>query len=249
MQLRLFTSAKFGIMNSEEKILKLISYDDCSNDEAIVYLQSLRNKKIENLKKDKSNLKDAVDNIDFKTQEIAFSNYPAFIKTSESSRAVLKGWNEATKTVETIINKGPSFLDQCDQFSPLKTLSAMRLNMTTMKKHVVLLEIMELPQLMTSLLEPHREERYEDALELAAYVAKMGVNFENTSTVNVSSDATIPCFYFSIQTIIICFQSIVKSIEESWNVMVSQLLNELRSDLTLPKCLKVVGFLRRSVKK
>lgn len=191
-------------MNPEEKILKLIGYDCCTNDEAIAYLQSLRNKKIETLKKEKSNLKDNVNNIDFKTQEIAFCNYPAFIKTSESSRAVLKGWNEATKTVETLIGKGPAFLDKCDEFSPLKTLSAMRLNMTTMKKHVVLLEIMELPQLMTSLLEPHREERYEDALELASYVAKMGVNFENTPTVNVSSDEGFLAINFHILISVYC---------------------------------------------
>lgn len=172
----------------------MIGCDSSDSNEAVAYLQSLRNKKVDLLKKEKTNLKDSCANNDLKTQEIAFSNYPAFIKTAESSRAVLKGWNEATKTVSKLIDKGPEFLDQCDGFSPLTTLSAMRSNMTTMKQHVVLLEIMELPQLMSSLLEPHREERYEDALELAAYVAKMGVNFEDNPTVNVSFDETASCF-------------------------------------------------------
>jgi conserved oligomeric Golgi complex subunit 8 len=37
----------------------------------------------------------------------------------------------------------------------------------------------------------------------------------------------------------------VKTIEKSWHVMITQLLLELKCDLTLPKCLQIVGFLRR----
>ena len=37
----------------------------------------------------------------------------------------------------------------------------------------------------------------------------------------------------------------MKTIESSWHVMITQLLNELRCDLTLPKCLQIVGYLRR----
>lgn len=173
-------------MDSEDKILKLINYEASPENraEAVRYLQKLRSYKKENLKKDTVNLKDDLNNLDLHTQEIAFSNYPAFIKTAESSRQVLKGWNETTKNVETLIEKLPDFSQKCDDFvrSTLDIQSASRLNSLTMKRHVELLEILELPQLMESSI---REEHYEDALELAAYVQKLGAKFDNVPVVNV----------------------------------------------------------------
>lgn len=35
------------------------------------------------------------------------------------------------------------------------------------------------------------------------------------------------------------------TIEESWHTMLKQLLAQLKTDLQLPKCLQVVGYLRR----
>jgi conserved oligomeric Golgi complex subunit 8 len=174
-------------MDSDDKILKLIDFEASpeTRAEAGNYLQKLRNYKKENLKKDAVNLKDNLSNLELNTQEIAFSNYPAFIKTAESSRQVLKGWNETTKNVENLIEKLPDFGDKCDDFvrSTLEIQSSARLNSLTMKRHVELLEILELPQLMESSI---REEHYEDALELAAYVQKLGAKFENVPVVNVS---------------------------------------------------------------
>lgn len=66
----------------------------------------------------------------------------------------------------------------------LEINSASRLNSLTMKKHVELLEILELPQLMESSI---RKEKYEDALELASYVQKLNAKFENVRVVNVRS--------------------------------------------------------------
>lgn len=180
----------FFEMESDDKILKLVEFDVTSDTraEAVNYLQKLRTYKKENLKKDTVNLKDSLNNLDLRQQEIAFSNYPAFIKTAESSRQVLKGWNETTKNVENLIEKLPDFSQKCDEFvrSTLEIQSASRLNSLTMKRHVELLEILELPQLMESSI---REEHYEDALELAAYVQKLGAKFDNVPVVNVSFDS------------------------------------------------------------
>lgn len=40
-------------------------------------------------------------------------------------------------------------------------------------------------------------------------------------------------------------QSIVLAIEGSWHTMLKQLLAQLKNELQLPKCLQVVGYLRR----
>lgn len=174
-------------MDSEEKILKLINYEASAEnkEEAISYVQKLRGYKKDNLKKDSVNLKDDLNNLDLQTQEIAFSNYPGIIKTAESSRQVLKGWSETTKNVESLIEKLPDFSKECDEFvrTTLDIQSASRCNSLTLKKHFELLEILELPQLMESSI---RQEKYENALELASYVQKLGGKFDNIPVVNVS---------------------------------------------------------------
>ena len=174
-------------MEAEDKILKLINFESSAVDrnEAVNYLQKLRGYKVENLRKDTVNIKDDLNNLDIQSQDIAYSNYQSFIKTAESSRQVLKGWNETTKNVENLIEKVPVFTENCDSF--VKTAydlnTSSRLNALTMKKHVELLEILELPQLMELSI---REEKYADALELASYVDKLSSKFDNVPIVNVS---------------------------------------------------------------
>lgn len=70
-----------------------------------------------------------------------------------------------------------------DEFvkTTLEINTASRLNSLTMKKHVELLEILELPQLMESSI---REEKYDDALELAAYVQKLRIKLGNIPIYN-----------------------------------------------------------------
>lgn len=174
--------------NSDDKILKLIGFDSLSIDknEASNYLQKLRSYKKENLAKATHNLKDDLNNLELEQQETAFQNYPAFSSLAESSRQVLKGWNETTKNVDKMIIKAPQFTNSdCNSFvkSSFEMTNAARLNSITMKRQVELLEILELPQLMEKSI---TEEHYEDALELAAYVQKIGSKFENIPLVNVS---------------------------------------------------------------
>lgn len=44
---------------------------------------------------------------------------------------------------------------------------------------------------------------------------------------------------------ILCSQNIVKEVEASWWTLMHQLIAQLRCDLQLPRCLQVVGYLRR----
>ncbi|CRL02517.1 CLUMA_CG015074, isoform A [Clunio marinus] len=211
-------------MSSEEKILKLINFEATpeTKAEAINYLQSLRRFKKEVLKKNSSQLENEFNNLEQETIQLAYGNYATFIKTAESSRQVLKGWNETSKNLDCLIEELPTFSEKCDVFikSTLSIQSSSRLNSLTLKKYQEILEILELPQLMESSL---RDEKYEDALELASYVQMLGMKHKSIPVVN----------------------NIVKIIESSWQVMISQLLSELKNDLTLPKCLQIVGYLKR----
>lgn len=45
--------------------------------------------------------------------------------------------------------------------------------------------------------------------------------------------------------LLLVLQSIVRSVEALWHTMLVQLVAQLRMDLQLPKCLQIVGYLRR----
>lgn len=43
----------------------------------------------------------------------------------------------------------------------------------------------------------------------------------------------------------LCLQSILDDVNRAWLLMLHQLLNQLKQDLGLPRCLQIVGHLRR----
>ncbi|KAL3265237.1 hypothetical protein HHI36_009451 [Cryptolaemus montrouzieri] len=107
------------------------------------------------------------------------------------------------------------FADKSNGISSLR-----KLNSLTLTKNAQLLEILELPQLMHSFID---DGLYDDALELASYVRKLHLKH---------SDIPI-------------FKNILEDVEKGWFSMLHQLLYQLRQEITLPKCLQIVGLLRR----
>ncbi|ALC39317.1 CG6488 [Drosophila busckii] len=211
-----------------ERVLKLIFPDGLpdnlrGNPELDNYLAKLGTCKVEQLKKEQTRLADETKRILEQTQDLAISNYKTFITTAENSRSIFNEFQKAEEQVDTLIGKLPTFSGKCEQF--LKDSSELteqrRLNSITLQKNAQLLEILELPQLMERCI---REGRYEEALELAAYVQKLGQH----------QGHLIPVV-----------NSIVRSVEALWHTMLVQLVAQLRTDLQLPKCLQIVGYLRR----
>lgn len=163
-------------------------------------------------------IKAAVEN----TQDLAISNYKTFILTSECSREIFREFKETEQKLDSLVDHLPLFSDACQKFinKSHEINAERRLNSITLKKNDQLLEILELPQLMDACI---KAGRYEDALELASHVQRMGQKHENIAII----------------------REIVKSIEGSWHTMLLQLLGQLKTDLQLPKCLQVFGYLRR----
>ncbi|XP_013109965.2 conserved oligomeric Golgi complex subunit 8 [Stomoxys calcitrans] len=210
-----------------ERILKLIFPDGLpenlvDNPELFNYLNKLGTYKVDQLKKEQTRLTEETKHIVEQTQDLAISNYKTFIKTAENSRSIYKEFQNAESQVSTVVEKLPELSDKCEAFleQSVEINEQRRLNSITLKKNAQLLEILELPQLMERCI---REGRYEEALELAAYVQKMGEN----------------------QGHILVVKSIVNSVESLWHTMLVQLVAQLRTDLQLPKCLQIVGYLRR----
>ena len=106
------------------------------------------------------------------TQELAFSNYKTFIQTSSCSKEVFSSFTETEAQLDQLLEKLPAFRTQCSEFeaSAQEISSHRRLTSLSLARHTTLLEVLELPQLMETVV---RNGHYDEALQLSAYVARL----------------------------------------------------------------------------
>jgi len=116
----------------------------------------------------------------------------------------------------------PKLQSACDGFAAEagRISKERKTNRLTLSHHTSLLEILEVPQLMDTLV---RNGFYEQALELHGFAQGLGRMHPQLAVV----------------------QGIVEDVEATAQGMKLQLLQLLRSDVQLAVCLRVVGYLRR----
>ena len=158
------------------------------------------------------------------TQELAFQNYKTFIKVAKCSKDIFKDFGVIEMRLQSLLNKLPMLSEHGQNFmKEAAGISAIRgSNSLTLTRHTELLEILEIPQLMDTCV---RNQYYEDALELMFYVKRLDKK---------SFISEIPLM-----------ANVIKDVQQSSQLMLEQLLSQLRAAIQLPACLRVVGFLRR----
>ena len=156
------------------------------------------------------------------TQELAFSNYKTFIQTSSCSKEVFSSFTETEAQLDHLLEKLPAFRADCNEFeaSAQEISSHRRLTSLSLARHTTLLEVLELPQLMETVV---RNGHYDEALQLSAYVARL-----------VKRQQGVPVL-----------EDIGRAVSVSLQLMLQQLLAQLRAPVQLPQCLKVISYLRR----
>ncbi|KAG5895144.1 hypothetical protein JTB14_007315 [Gonioctena quinquepunctata] len=186
------------------------------------YLSKLGTYKVENLAKEPDRLKNEGIILKEQIQELAVTNYETFIETAECSKELYFHFNAIENKVDNLLVDIPKFEQNCLKFGEKSSgINDLRkLNSSTLAKSAKLLEILELPQLMNSFL---CDGLYEDVLELASYVRKLHHKYPD----------------------IAIFSNIASDVDKAWLRMLHQLLSQLREDVSLPKCLQIIGILRR----
>lgn len=192
------------------------------NTDVLVYLADLGSLGLQRLSQEPDRLAEEKISVLEQTQDLAFHNYKTFIQAAECSHKIFQDFNKIESRLNSLTNNLPIFKEKCAEFGKeaQKINARWRQASSTLAKHPQLLEFLEMPQLMDTYV---RNGYYDEALELSAYVKRLE-----------RKHIDIPLI-----------KSIVQDVQLSTNVMLSHLLTKLSTNIQLPDCLKVVGYLRR----
>ncbi|XP_054390024.1 conserved oligomeric Golgi complex subunit 8 isoform X4 [Pongo abelii] len=186
------------------------------------YLRELSGSGLERLRREPERLAEERAQLLQQTRDLAFANYKTFIRGAECTERIHRLFGDVEASLGRLLDRLPGFQQSCRNFvkEAEEISSNRRMNSLTLNRHTEILEILEIPQLMDTCV---RNSYYEEALELAAYVRRLERK------------------YSSIPVI----QGIVNEVRQSMQLMLSQLIQQLRTNIQLPACLRVIGYLRR----
>ncbi|XP_046853689.1 conserved oligomeric Golgi complex subunit 8-like [Xenia sp. Carnegie-2017] len=192
------------------------------NPDFTLYLTELSSSNLDKLVSEPEKLCEERSHLLEETQDLAFNNYKTFIKTADCSREIFEDFIRVESQVDSLLNTLPSFDEKCKHFQDVGQEINLRRysNSLILSRHTQLLEVLEIPQLMDTCV---RNGYYEEALELSAFVKRLEKRFSNIAVV----------------------KNIINDVYSSNQLMLTQLLQQLRTNIQLPQCLRIIGYLRR----
>lgn len=186
------------------------------------YVSELLSFTLDRLHKEPELLKVDAERIRRQMQEVAVGNYRAFISSADALLSIKEEVSSIDKHLESLISEIPKLTSGCSEFvdSAEQILEKRKMNQTLLANHSTLLDLLEIPQLMDTCV---RNGNYDEALDLEAYVAKLSTMHPKLPVI----------------------QALAAEVRQTTQSLLSQLLQKLRSNIQLPECLRIIGYLRR----
>lgn len=186
------------------------------------YVSELLSFTLDRLHKEPELLRVDADRIRRQMQEVAVGNYRSFITAADALIAIRKEVSSIDNHLESLINEIPKLTSGCTEFidSAEQILEKRKMNQTMLSNHSTLLDLLEIPQLMDTCV---RNGNYDEALDLEAFVGKLSTMHPKLPVI----------------------QALATEVRLTTQSLLSQLLQKLRSNIQLPECLRIIGYLRR----
>lgn len=186
------------------------------------YVSELLSFTLDRLHKEPELLRVDAERIQRQMQEVAVGNYRAFITAADALLAIREEVSSIDKHLESLITDIPNLTSGCTEFieSAEQILEERKMNQTLLANHSTLLDLLEIPQLMDTCV---RNGNYDEALDLEAFVCKLSTMHPKLPVI----------------------QALAAEVRQTTQSLLSQLLQKLRSNIQLPECLRIIGYLRR----
>ncbi|KAG9442720.1 hypothetical protein H6P81_018574 [Aristolochia fimbriata] len=186
------------------------------------YVSELLSFTLDRLHKEPELLRVDAERIQRQMQEVAVGNYRAFIAAADALLSIREEVTAIDKHLESLVAEIPKLTSGCTEFvdSAQQILEKKKLNRTLLANHSTLLDLLEIPQLMDTCV---RNGNYDEALDLEAFVYKLSTMHPKLPVI----------------------QSLAAEVRQTTQALLSQLLQKLRSNIQLPECLRIIGYLRR----
>lgn len=186
------------------------------------YINHLMASSVEELKKEPKLIEDHSKYIDQQLVTVTFNNYKYFLEANKCSQSINKSFANTNDKIDSVLNILGSVEDACkdftkclDQFVDDKNRIELILN-----HHSKIVEILEIPQLLDTFI---RNGYYDEAMELKNHAKKI---------LSTHTDSNL-------------LQRILKEVEETSALMITQLIQLLRGNIKLPLCIRIINYLRK----
>ncbi|CAK7352894.1 unnamed protein product [Dovyalis caffra] len=186
------------------------------------YVSELLSFTLDRLHKEPELLRVDAERIQRQMQEVAVGNYRAFIAAADALLAITEEVSSIDNHLESLITEIPKLTFGCTEFieSAEQILEKRKMNQTLLANHSTLLDLLEIPQLMDTCV---RNGNYDEALDLEAFVCKLSTMHPKLPVI----------------------QALAAEVRQTTQSLLFQLLQKLRSNIQLPECLRIIGYLRR----
>lgn len=192
--------------------------------DATAYLAQLTSLNVSRLASEPARLDAESVLIQSQMEQLAFENYKSFIETADCVRVVTASIADINANVAALLASALPALEQtCTDFcaSAQQAVQARHVNRLALDRHGQLLDLLEIPQLLHTCVAAGF---LDEALELEAFAQKLVQ--QHAADVPVVAQLADDVRLASAQ-------------------LVRQLHEQLRGPITLPACLRVVGYLKR----